>query len=173
LFVLTEEAVDIEVARRMHIGAQLRLPDDARGLVAFVGEHPSVSEPCVERGFATATFNLDAEPERVGYLAALFADVVDAIAGARSLRDRPFGNFGEGVGGAAVLIAAATHTMQASAVVTLNAPVELAGGHSSGVLAPTLTLTDSDEPEAAVDWFDRYLRGITRGQRREQWRSLQ
>jgi hypothetical protein len=195
--MLAESTVEIEVATGMRVGAQLRVPDDARGLVAVLGEDEPLTTAVNTAGLATAAIDLSAEAVDVEKLAAIFANAVGALSDDPALRDRPVGYFGEGIAGAAVLIAAATHKNDVAAVATRNTLPELVGMHLSDVRAPTLWLIDpSNEPlvdrtrEAlaplpntsvevqlttdaglAVEWYDRYLRGLMRGARRQLWRS--
>jgi hypothetical protein len=128
--------------------------------------------------------------------AAVFADTVQAVVADRAIFDRPIGYAGAGTGGVAALVAASLRSNDVASVVTLNAPLSLAGTHLSGVRAATLVLVDSDEGlesapnelpplpggstlvhrtddpvTEAVDWFDRTLRGLMRGARRQLWRS--
>ena len=198
--MLAEATLDVEVARGVHVTADIAVPADARGVVACANRHPPLAKACNERGFATAQLNLVAPAHDVERGAAIFAGAVSAITHDPALRDRPIGYFGAGMDGAAALIAASLHTNDVASVVTLDAPLHLAGTHLSGVRAATLFLVDTDEeadntadelpplpsgsmlvqvvpqeaasiPEAAADWFDRYLRGLMRGARRELWRS--
>ena len=198
--MLAETTLDIEVARGMHVTADVAIPDDARGVVACANRHPPLAKACNDRGFATAQLNLLAPAHDVERGAAVFAGAVTAITRDPALCDRPIGYFGAGMDGVAALIAASLHTDEVASVVTLDAPLHLAGTHLSGVRAATLFLVDTDEeaslttdelpplpggsmlvqvvpqeatsiPDAAADWFDRYLRGLMRGARRELWRS--
>jgi pimeloyl-ACP methyl ester carboxylesterase len=163
----------------------------------MLGDHDPLAAACHHAGFATVQLDLSGEAHEVDKLAALFADAVLAVADDQALRGRPIGYFGDGVGGAAALIAASLHPNDVAAVATLDAPLELVGTHLSGVRAPTLLMVDpvnevlvertrdalpplpntSAEMQLTADlgvaaqWFDRYLRGVMRGMRRELWRS--
>jgi hypothetical protein len=198
--VLAETTLDVEVARGLHVTADVAVPKDARGVVACANRHPPLAKACNERGFATMQLNLVAAAHDVERGAAVFAGAVTAMTQDPALRDRPVGYYGAGMDGVAALIAASLHTNDVASVVTLDAPLHLAGEHLSGVRAATLFLVDTDEeatttndelpplpagsmlvqvvpqeaasvPDAAADWFDRYLRGVMRGARRELWRS--
>jgi putative phosphoribosyl transferase len=198
--VLVETTLDVEVARGIHVTADVAVPKDARGVVACANRHPSLARECNDRGFATAQMNLVAPAHDVERGAAVFAGAVAAITHDPALSDRPVGYFGAGMDGVAALIAASLHTNDVASVVAVDPPLQLAGDHLSGVRAATLFLVDTDEeashtsdelpplpggsmlvqvvpqeaadiPVAAADWFDRYLRGVMRGARRELWRS--
>ncbi|MEY2417702.1 MAG: putative phosphoribosyl transferase, partial [Actinomycetota bacterium] len=193
--MLAEVTLDVEVARGVHVTADVAVPEDARGVVACANRHPPLAKACNERGFATAQLNLVSPAHDVERGAAIFADAVTAITNDAALRDRPVGYFGAGMDGVAALVAASLHANEVACVVALDAPLHLAGAHLSGVRAATLFLVDTDDeasntneelpplpggsmlvqvvpqeaaniPIAAADWFDRYLRGVMRGARR-------
>jgi pimeloyl-ACP methyl ester carboxylesterase len=180
----------------MHLAADVVIPDNARAVVACVGGHLALSAACNDRGLATVELNLAIDPEAVENGAAWFSTAVEAVMRDLALGDRPVGFYGEGVGGAAALIAACLHTNDVSAVVAVDPPLALTGMHLSGVRAASLFLVRGaaaierttaalpplpggsmqvahapDVPAAAGDWFDHHLRGVMRGARRELWRS--
>ena len=195
--MLAETAVEVEVALDLRVGARVCMPSDARGVVAMAGDFEPLTAACNSIGFATIVLDVYAEPEGVDKLAAVFADAVTAITNDPRLEQRPIGYFGQGVAGAAALVAASLHSNDVAAVATLDTLPELVGNHLSGVRAPTLWMIDpanealvertrnalaplpntSVEVQLATDagiaaeWFDRYLRGLMRGQRRELWRQ--
>ncbi|HVV37913.1 MAG TPA: hypothetical protein VHC63_14990 [Acidimicrobiales bacterium] len=194
--MLAESMVDVEVARGFHVAADLAVPEDARGVVAFVTRGVALAAACNERGFATVQMDLGVSAVDVENNATTFANVVTAIVREAMLFDRPIGYFGAGLDGVAALVAASLHTNEVAAVVTLDAPLDVAGTHLTGVRAASLFLVSdetltaatqdalpalpggstlvqhaADVTSAAVDWFDQYLRGVMRGARRELWRS--
>jgi pimeloyl-ACP methyl ester carboxylesterase len=198
--VLEEVLLDVEIVRGLHVNARVAMPDNTRGVVACVNEDASLAAACSARGFATVQVDVDVVAETIDTSAAVFADVVQAVAADRAIFDRPVGYFGAGLGGAAALIAASLRMDSVASVVALNTPVELTGTHLSGVRAATLFLVEDKDQVAATaadvpalpsgsmliqdvgeggaaaasvaaEWFDRTLRGVMRGARRELWRS--
>jgi putative phosphoribosyl transferase len=194
--VLDEVMLDVEIARGFHVNARVAIPDNCRGVVACIGECADIAAACLDRGFAAVQVDLAPQAEEVDKCAAIFAGVVEAVVADRAVFDRPVGYFGSGIGAATALVAAATHWNDVAAVVALNPPVELTGTHLEAVRAATLFLVDKgasleriatalpalpggsmlvqdteDHVADAVGWFDRTLRGVMRGARRELWRS--
>jgi pimeloyl-ACP methyl ester carboxylesterase len=188
--------LDVEIARGFHVNARVAIPDNSRGVVACIGDCAEMAAASVDRHFAAVQVDLAPEATEVDRCAAIFADVIEAVVADRAIFDRPIGYFGRGLGAAATLVAAATHWNEVTSVVALDAPVELTGTHLEAVRAATLFLVDDgsslervaaalpplpggsmlvqdtqDPVSDAVSWFDRTLRGVTRGARRELWRS--
>jgi putative phosphoribosyl transferase len=230
--MIVEETLAIELAHGLRVGADLQVPRDARGVVAFAHgsgssrfspRNQQVATTLNERGFATLLVDLLTPDEQmdadqsaklrfdVELLAARFATAVTAGTNRPALRDLPIGYFGASTGAAAALIAAGMEQGDVAAVVSRGGRPDLAGTHLSNVRAPTLLIVgERDEQVLALnrkaqesltatsckldvvpgathlfeeagtleevtrlagDWFDAYLRGVTRRLRRQLWRS--
>lgn len=153
-----------EVDVGVELIGDLSLPEQARGLVLFAhGSGSSRRSPrnrAVARtlngaGFATLLFDLltDAESQRrelvfdIGLLARRLQRVTEIVGETAVLRGLPVGYFGASTGAAAALSAAAAVGSDVRAVVSRGGRADLAGGRLRDVVAPTLLIVGSRDPE--------------------------
>lgn len=163
----TAESVVIET-RGGGIGADLRVPANAAGLVMFAhgsgssrfsGRNRAVASFLEERGFGTLLLDLlTPDEDKIDRITAehrfdiplLGRRVVlatDWLAERNDLRDLPLGYFGASTGAAAALLAAADRPQTTRAVVSRGGRPDLAGPALPRVEAPTLLIVGShDEP---------------------------
>lgn len=159
------------------LGAELRRPVDAHGLVVFAhgsgssrfsSRNQAVARALVARGFATLLLDLLTEPEaalreNVFDIALLGERLVQAIdwAGAQpDLAQLPLGLFGASTGAGAALCAAAARPAAVQAVVSRGGRPDLAGEALAGVRAPTLLIVGGrDEP--VVELNSRAMRQMS------------
>jgi putative phosphoribosyl transferase len=144
-------------AGAVHVAGDLRLPDGARGVVAFVhGSGSSRQSPrnryvaaAVNRaGLGTLLFDLltvDEEADRanifdIDLLARRLLDVTSWLGGRPDTRHLRIGYFGASTGAAAALSAAADPHPQVAAIVSRGGRPDLAGPALPAVQAPTLLI---------------------------------
>lgn len=148
----------------LQLGAELRRPVDAHGLVVFAHgsgssrfspRNQAVAGALVARGFATLLLDLLTEPEAAVRenafdIALLGARLVQAIDWARAqpdLAQLPLGLFGASTGAGAALRAAAARPAAVQAVVSRGGRPDLAGEALAAVRAPTLLIVGGrDDP---------------------------
>ena len=143
--------------------ADLRLGDDARGLVVFAHGSGSsrksrnryVARALGQRGLATVLLDLltadeadtDAIDARfrfdIPFLARRLGQATDELARQKALRHLPIGYFGASTGAAAALIAAAERPSVVRGVVARGGRPDLAGDALAAVQAPTLLIVGS------------------------------
>jgi putative phosphoribosyl transferase len=158
-----ERPVVIEAAPELRLNGDLRLPEDAGGLVIFA--HGSGSSRLSPRnrevaaslnraGLATLLFDLLSEEEAadrakvfdIELLAERLAAVTRWAAGEPGLSGLPLGYFGASTGAAAALRAAARLGAEIGAVVSRGGRPDLAGGSLPEVVSPTLLIV------GGADW---------------------
>jgi len=161
------ETIVIE-AGRGGIGADLRVPAGATGLVMFAhgsgssrfsSRNRAVASFLEERGFATLLLDLLTPEEEavdrvtaahrfdVPLLGRRVVAATDWSGGREDLRALPLGYFGASTGAAAALIGAAERPARVRAVVSRGGRPDLAGAALPLVEAPTLLIVGSrDEP---------------------------
>ena len=155
-----------EGAASGQIGADLRVPENAAGLVMFAhgsgssrfsSRNRAVAEFLEERGFATLLLDLlTPQEESVDIYTRQYRFDIDLL-GRRvafatewalqrdDLRRLPLGYFGASTGAAAALIGAAEHPGAARAVVSRGGRPDLAEGALALVEAPTLLIVGGDD----------------------------
>jgi len=153
---------------RDRLDADLRLPDDAKGLVIFAhgsgssrhsARNRQVAEALDAGGFATLLLDLLTRDEEaidvrtlefrfdIPRLARRVMAGADWAVREPDLRGLPIGFFGASTGAAAALMAAAERPQISSAVVSRGGRPDLAGPALPHVKAPTLMIVGSnDEP---------------------------
>lgn len=158
-----ERPVEIEVAPGLRLNGDLRLPEDAGGLVIFA--HGSGSSRLSPRnrevagslnraGLATLLFDLLTDEEAadrarvfdIELLAERLAAVTRWAAAEPGLSDLPLGYFGASTGAAAALRAAARLGGEIGAVVSRGGRPDLAGASLDEVVSPTLLIV------GGADW---------------------
>ena len=154
---------DVAIGQRRLPGI-LAIPQRARGLVIFAhGSGSSRLSPrnayaaavLQKRGFATLLFDLlsaqeSADRRNVFDIALLASRVEEAILWARAqsgISALPIGLFGASTGAGAALVAAAFAPDEVSAVVSRGGRPDLAGKALPIVMAPTLLIVGSNDPE--------------------------
>lgn len=150
------------------IGADLQVPDNAKGLVMFAhgsgsswfsSRNRAVAEFLDDRGFATLLLDLLTSQEEsvdvytrqhrfdIDLLGRRVAFATEWAQTRDELRRLPMGYFGASTGAAAALIGAAEHPDVARAVVSRGGRPDLAEGALALVRAPTLLIVGgNDEP---------------------------
>jgi len=150
------------------IGADLRVPGNAAGLVMFAhgsgssrfsSRNRAVASFLEQRGFGTLLLDLLTPSEDsvdritaehrfdIPLLGRRVVAATDWVASRADLRDLPLGYFGASTGAAAALLAAAERPGTARAVVSRGGRPDLAGPALPRVQAPTLLIVGSrDEP---------------------------
>jgi putative phosphoribosyl transferase len=135
----------------------LRIPGDARALVAFVHgsgssrfspRNTKVAEALNRQGLATLLFDLLTEREEhdranvfdIGLLAHRLADAIDWLGGEPAVARLPLGLFGSSTGAAAALVAAARLGGRVGAVVSRGGRPDLAGDALDQICMPTLLI---------------------------------
>jgi putative phosphoribosyl transferase len=159
---LSERPVVITVAPGVDLEGDLRLADDALGLVIFAHGSGSsrrsprnreVAEALNEAGISTLLFDLLTE-EEAGYrqnvfdvdlLAARLAATTLWVSDQAQLRGLPIGYFGASTGAAAALQAAADLGGRIRAVVSRGGRPDLAAAHLPGVVSPTLLIVGGSD----------------------------
>jgi putative phosphoribosyl transferase len=158
-----ELPVEIAAASGLRLNGDLRLPEDARGLVIFAHGSGSsrlsprnreVAGSLNEAGLATLLFDLLSEEEAadrakvfdIELLAERLAAVTRWASGEPRLSDLPLGYFGASTGAAAALRAAARLGAEIGAVVSRGGRPDLAGGSLPAVVSPTLLIV------GGADW---------------------
>lgn len=153
-----------EVEVGVELAGDLAVPDEARGLVLFAHgsgssrrspRNRAVARTLNDAGFATLLFDLLTEPESqrrelvfdIDLLALRLEHVTRIVEAARSVRGLPVGYFGASTGAAAALTAAAAVGPGVRAVVSRGGRADLAGDRLRGVIAPTLLIVGSHDPE--------------------------
>ena len=158
-----ERPVEIEAAPGLRLNGDLRLPEDAGGLVIFA--HGSGSSRLSPRnrevagslnraGLATLLFDLLTDAEAadrvkvfdIELLAKRLAAVTRWAAGEPGLSGLPLGYFGASTGAAAALRAAARLGGEIGAVVSRGGRPDLAGESLAAVVSPTLLIV------GGADW---------------------
>ena len=143
------------------IVGDLRVPQDARGVVAFAhgsgsSRHSSrnrqVAQSLVDAGFATLLMDLLTTREEeidvrtrefrfdIGLLAARVVGTADWLRGDDDLGELPIGLFGASTGAAAALVAAAERPDTVASVVSRGGRPDLADDALTAVRAPTLLI---------------------------------
>jgi putative phosphoribosyl transferase len=143
------------------------LPAGPRGLIVFgdgIGsglhgsENQRVSKILNQGGFATVLSELSGQEQvlnchtgeicgGISLLEQRVVAITDWIAMQPSLKRMPMGYFGIGIGGEAALIAAAKRPEMAGAVVLCEARADTVGSCLEEILAPTLFIVGSEDPE--------------------------
>lgn len=158
------QQVHLNVDVGIELAGDLARPDGARGLVLFAhGSGSSRRSPrnrAVARtlngtGFATLLFDLLTEPESqrrelvfdVELLARRLERVTQIVREDLATRRLPIGYFGASTGAAAALSAAAAVGPGVRAVVSRGGRPDLASGRLPRVVAPTLLIVGSRDPE--------------------------
>src|SRR5688500_15181717 len=162
---IAEQAITIPVAQG-HIGADLRVPDNALGLVIFAhgsgssrfsGRNRAVAEFLVTNRFATLLLDLLTREEEsvdirtrehrfdIDLLGRRVVLATDWSQERPDLRQLPIGYFGASTGAAAALIGAAARPTVARAVVSRGGRPDLASDALPKVQAPTLLIVGSDD----------------------------
>jgi putative phosphoribosyl transferase len=157
---LVKESLEIPVAGAV-LGADVAVPEDARGVVVFAHGSGSsrhsprnrfVAAELQKAGLATVLADLltPAEERRdartaelrfnIGLLAARVAALTDWVAAAKRTAGRGAGLFGASTGAAAALVAAAGRPETVQAVVSRGGRPDLAGQYLRGVRQPTLLI---------------------------------
>jgi putative phosphoribosyl transferase len=166
--LLMKESVMIAIADRESIGADLQVPDRARGLIIFAHGSGSsrfssrnrvVAESLQARGLGTLLLDLLTPREEavdvrtaeyrfdIPRLGQRMVNATDWVQAHRELHTLPIGYFGASTGAAAALIAAAERPSAAGAVVSRGGRPDLAGAALPRVTAPTLLIVGGrDEP---------------------------
>jgi pimeloyl-ACP methyl ester carboxylesterase len=141
----------------MGLAGILRIPDDARALVAFAHgsgssrlspRNTKVAEALNRRGLATLLFDLLTAREEddranvfdIGLLAARLADAIDWLGREPAAAQLPVGLFGASTGAAAALVAAARLRGRVGAVVSRGGRPDLAGPVLDQICVPTLLI---------------------------------
>ena len=154
---------EIEVEPGVVLNGDLRLPEDARGLVIFAHGSGSsrlsprnreVAASLNERGFATLLFDLLSEEEAADrdnvFDIELLAQRLGAVSrwaqGEPGIDELPIGYFGASTGAAAALCAAAEPGSGISAVVSRGGRPDLAASMLADVRSPTLLIV------GGADW---------------------
>ena len=158
-----KRAVEIEAEPGLVLNGDLRLPEDATGLVVFAHGSGSsrlsprnreVAASLNERGLATLLFDLLSDAEAgdrakvfdIDLLAERLAAVTRWAQAEPGLGDLPLGYFGASTGAAAALCAAAELGGGISAVVSRGGRPDLAGSRLPQVQAPTMLIV------GGADW---------------------
>jgi putative phosphoribosyl transferase len=162
---IAEQAITIPVAQG-HIGADLRVPDNALGLVIFAhgsgssrfsGRNRAVAEFLVTNRFATLLLDLLTREEEsvdiytrehrfdIDLLGRRVVLATDWAHNREDLRKLSIGYFGASTGAAAALIAAAERPAVTGAVVSRGGRPDLAEGALRDVKAPTLLIVGGDD----------------------------
>lgn len=158
-----ERAVEIEPAPGARVAGDLRVPDDASGLVIFAHGSGSsrrsprnreVAEALNEAGFATLLFDLlttEEELDRanvfdIGLLAERLLAVTRWAQGEEGVRELAISYFGASTGAAAALCAAARVGADIRAVVSRGGRPDLALENLAEVVSPTLLIV------GGADW---------------------
>jgi putative phosphoribosyl transferase len=152
--------------RQGQIGADLRVPEGATGLVMFAHgsgssrfsrRNRAVAEFLEANGFGTLLLDLlTPEEEAIDVHTAEYRFDIDRLAqrvvlatdwaqDRKDLRSLPMGYFGASTGAAAALIAAAERPRLVRAVVSRGGRPDLAGGWLPKVVAPTLLIVGGDD----------------------------
>lgn len=159
----TERAVEIEPAPGARVAGDLRVPDDASGLVIFAHGSGSsrrsprnrqVAEALNDAGLATLLFDLlTTEEERdranvfdIGLLAERLLAVTRWAQGEEGVKELPISYFGASTGAAAALCAAARGGAEVRAVVSRGGRPDLAAESLAEVVSPTLLIV------GGADW---------------------
>jgi putative phosphoribosyl transferase len=154
---LAAEAEVVVQAGAVHVAGDLRLPDGARGVVAFVHgsgssrqspRNRSVAAALNRAGLGTLLFDLltvEEEADRanvfdIDLLARRLLDVTSWLGGRPDTRHLRIGYFGASTGAAAALSAAADPHPQVAAIVSRGGRPDLAGAALGRVRAPTLLI---------------------------------
>ena len=149
---------------RIRLPGRLDRPSEPQALILFAHGSGSsrlsprnrfVAEALSARGFATLLFDLLTEDEaanraKVFDIPLLASRLSDAIRWSRSVTDvraLALGLFGASTGAAAALVAAAEHPEEVEAIVSRGGRPDLAANALSRVLAPTLLLVGSEDPQ--------------------------
>lgn len=165
LHEVSEQAVQMR-AGSVVLSADLRIPDGARGLVAFAhgsgsgrksSRNRAVAASLNQAGFATLLLDLlSAREEEVDSMTAEFrfniplladrmVEAVDWVKGSPQLRSLPIGLFGASTGAAAALVAAARRPEAIGAVVSRGGRPDLAGEFLAAVKAPVLLIVGGND----------------------------
>lgn len=165
LHEVSEQAVQMRAGSAV-LSADLRIPDGARGLVAFAhgsgsgrksSRNRAVAASLNQAGFATLLLDLlSAREEEVDSMTAEFrfnipllaermVEAVDWAKGSPQLRSLPIGLFGASTGAAAALVAAALRPEAIGAVVSRGGRPDLAGEHLAAVKAPVLLIVGGND----------------------------
>ncbi len=170
---IKEHAVTI-ASGDVRLSCDIRLPEDARGVVLFAhgsgsGRHSprnqAVAHALTNNGFATMLLDLltEAEEEIDNYTLQMRFDIellarrlIDATDWAGENKDTaglPVGYFGASTGAAAALVAAAERPELVRAIVSRGGRPDLAGDALSKVKAPTLFIVGGrDFPVIDLNW---------------------
>ena len=170
---IKEHAVTI-ASEDVRLSCDIRLPEDARGVVLFAhgsgsGRHSprnqAVAHALTNNGFATMLLDLltEAEEEIDNYTLQMRFDIellarrlIDATDWAGENKDTaglPVGYFGASTGAAAALVAAAERPELVRAIVSRGGRPDLAGDALSKVKAPTLFIVGGrDFPVIDLNW---------------------
>src|SRR3954470_22629439 len=148
----------------VRLGADLTVPDGARGIVVFAHgtgsgrfspRNRAVADVLVRAGLATLLMDLLTPEEEavdfrtrelrfdVGLLGRRVVDTIDWLAADEGLSTLRVGCFGATTGAAAALIAAAERPERVRAVVSRGGRPDLAGPALHRVVAPTLLIVGS------------------------------
>jgi putative phosphoribosyl transferase len=158
-----EHPVEIEAAPGLRLNGDLRLPEEAGGLVIFAHgggssrlspRNREVAGSLNRAGLATLLFDLLTDEEAddrakvfdIGLLAERLAAVTRWAGMEPRLRDLPRGYFGASTGAAAALVAAARLGGEIGAIVSRGGRPDLAGANLDGVASPTLLIV------GGADW---------------------
>jgi putative phosphoribosyl transferase len=176
----SKESILISVAEG-HIGADLRLPDRALGLVVFAhgsgssrfsSRNRAVAEYLEGNGFATLLLDLLTREEEsvdiytrehrfdIDLLGRRVVLATDWAQNRDDLRSFPIGYFGASTGAAAALIAAAQRPASVRAVVSRGGRPDLADRALRKVQAPTLLIVGGDD-EPVIDMNRDAMRQMT------------
>jgi dienelactone hydrolase len=162
------ESLAIPVEGERHLGADLEVPDRARGIVVFAHGSGSsrfsprnrmVAESLQQRGLGTLLLDLLTREEGrideltgeyrfdIDRLSARVVTAIDWVGSHAALGALPVGCFGASTGAAAALIGAAERPGVVRAVVSRGGRPDLAGARLSKVHCPTLLIVgELDEP---------------------------
>jgi putative phosphoribosyl transferase len=157
----TERQVEIPSGRRRLSGI-LRVPQDAKGVVAFAHGSGSgrfsprnqfVARALDEGGLATLLIDLLEEEEAedrekvfdIELLAERLQSAADWLSQEPEMRAFPLGYFGASTGAGAALVAAARKPTQVGAVVSRGGRPDLAQAYLSVVQAPTLLIVGGND----------------------------
>ncbi|NES09444.1 alpha/beta hydrolase, partial [Pseudomonas laurentiana] len=174
----------------VELSADLRLPNNAVGLVVFVHgsgssrqspRNQSVAAYLSRRGLATLLFDLLTEPEQrldnltrelrfdIPLLSRRLVQVIDWIGRNAELQSLRIGLFGASTGAAAALLAAAERPEVIHAVVSRGGRTDLAEAALPRVKAPTLQVVGALDP-VVLKLNDQSSQALQCEQRLEVWR---
>lgn len=161
---MQRQQVLLSVDVGIELTGDLSLSDEARGLVVFAHgsgssrrspRNRAVARTLNDAGFATLLFDLLTEPESqdrrlvfdIDLLAGRLERVTQIVRETPPTYQLPIGYFGASTGAAAALSAAAAVGDDVRAVVSRGGRADLAGDRLRDVVAPTLLIVGSRDPE--------------------------